>query len=318
MFQKNPPAGDNHPDVSDAADSFETDKDISLQLPLFPEEILPLGENNAPKIDANQRRDDLVAMLREANEHLICATLAAQDLQIKAEIAKKKQDEFLAMMAHELRNPLAPIASAADLLKLIPNLPASATKVQQTIARQTRHLSYLVDELLDAARLSNGTMRVTLELIDLAGIVENAVETSQPAIDQKQQQLRLEWCSEPVYLWGDPIRLTQAFSNLLLNASKFSDEGTGIELSAHVTATEITVLVRDEGMGISAEFLPQVFDLFTQAPQGLARTKGGLGIGLCLVRSILGEHGGTIHVYSAGTGCGSEFTVRLPRAFPGQ
>lgn len=277
-----------------------------------------MEDEQGSDIEPDQGREDLILLLREANEHLICATLTAQDLQIKAEVAKKKQDEFVAMMAHELRNPLAPIAAAAELLRLIPNLPATVTKVQQTIARQSKHLACLVDALLDAARLSNGTIRIGSELVDFAGIIESAIETTQPVTQQKQQQVRVEPGSEPIFLWGDPTRLTQAFSNLFLNASKFSDQGSCIWLTVQVIEREITALVRDEGMGISPEFLPHVFEIFAQAPQGLARTKGGLGIGLTLVRSILEEHGGSIHAYSAGIGCGSEFTVRLPRAFPGR
>lgn len=305
---------DNYTGVSIDSNLVIEGEYASLQLSLFPAEILPPNDDCRPVIEPDRRREDLVVLLREANEHLIRATLSARDLQIKAEVAKKKQDEFLAMMAHELRNPLAPIATAADVLKLIPNLSAPIKKVQQTIARQTKHLAYLIDHLLDGARLNSGNIRIESELIDFVEIIQCAVETSQPVIDQKQQQLQLVLPCASIFLRGDPVRLTQVFTNLFVNASKFSDEEACIWLTVHATACEITASVRDEGIGITSEFLPRVFEIFSQAPQGLARTKGGLGIGLALVRSILAMHGGSVHAYSAGTGCGSEFIVRLPRA----
>lgn len=292
--------------------------DALMQFPLFPEEILPLGEICVPTLEPERRQEDWVLLLREANEKLICAALAAKGLQIKAEIAKKKQDEFLAMLAHELRNPLAPIVLAAELLQRIPNLPGSVAGIRQIIARQSSHLSHLVDQLLDSARLSNGDICIAPKLVDLMEIIQCAMETSQPVIAHKKQHVHLTCSPDSVLMHGDTIRLTQVFSNLLINASKFSDEGARIWLTVNSNTSEIYVSVKDEGVGIAAEFLPHVFDLFTQAPQSLAREKGGLGVGLTLVRSITKMHGGSVSAYSIGIGCGSEFTVRLPRGLQGQ
>lgn len=314
MFQKISFAQSENLRMDSASGPVAAIDGAHVQLSLFPVEILPPLESDAPIIRPERRREDLVPLLREANQNLVRAALDAKTMQIKAEIAKRKQDEFLAMMAHELRNPLAPIAMAADLLRIIPNPSEPMVKAQQTISRQSKNLAYLLDQLLDAARLSNGNIEIRPELIDFTEIIRCTVETIHPHINQKQQHLWIDLSSESIFVHGDPIRLAQVFSNLLINASKFSNEGADIWLTVRCSACEIHVSVKDEGMGVTSEFLPHIFDLFSQAPQGLARTKGGLGIGLTLTKSILEKHGGSVSAQSAGIGFGCEFTVRLPRA----
>jgi signal transduction histidine kinase len=262
--------------------------------------------------DSAQTQESHVAQLREANEHLVLATFSAQDKQANAEASMQRQTNFLSMLAHELRNPLQPIAYANNLLgKLVGNHP-ELPRLQAIIERQTIHMTRLIDDLLDASRISGGKIGLDKSTLQLADIVALAAESSQPKIEGRQQQLKIVLPSAPVYIYGDRMRLVQAFSNLLNNASKFSPEQEVIELSAQVVGKMVQISVRDHGMGIAAELQPFIFDLFTQGLQSLDRAQGGLGIGLTLVRSLVEMHGGTVRVLSDGLGLGSTFTVLLP------
>jgi two-component system CheB/CheR fusion protein len=254
----------------------------------------------------------LVVQLREANENLVLAAFGAQEKQAKAESANHRQEEFLSMLAHELRNPLAPIAMAADLLGKITTAHPLLPKLYGIISRQVGHMSHLVDDLLDASRVSTGNITLQKRSLLLSEIIESAVETSQPFIDKRNQQLSINLPEEPVVLGGDLVRLAQAFANLLINATKFTPEDEHIDISAQILADTVKISIKDNGVGIALDIQPFIFDLFRQGTHSLDRSQGGLGIGLSLVRTVVEMHGGTVSVFSAGVGCGSEFIVELP------
>jgi CheY-like chemotaxis protein len=218
------------------------------------------------------------------------------------------------MLAHELRNPLAPIVSALELMELV-GLPAGELRwCKQAIERQVQQLVRLVDDLLDVSRITRGKIKLRREPVELAAVLARAVETSRPLIAQRRQELSIDAPGSAVLLLGDLARLAQVVSNLLNNAAKYSDEGGRIWLSVELAGPHVVVRVRDAGCGISPEVLPHVFDLFTQADHTLDRSQGGLGIGLTLVKTLAEMHGGSVTASSPGLGRGSEFTVRLPRA----
>lgn len=263
-------------------------------------------------LQQQQQSTRTLVQLREANENLMFATFSAQDKQASAEASMQRQTNFLSMLAHELRNPLQPITHANTLLsKLVgdnPELP----RLQAIINRQMRHMTRLIDDLLDASRISSGKIGLNKSILQLSEIVALAVEASQPGINRRHQRLEIHIPATPTFLHGDRVRLVQAFCNLLNNASKFSQESEAIELVGQVTGNMLEVSVRDHGMGISPDLQPFIFDLFTQGPQSLDRVQGGLGIGLALVRSLVELHGGTVGVFSGGAGLGSTFTIQLP------
>ena len=264
-----------------------------------------------PKIQ--ELSSELVVRLREANQSLVIASLHAQDLQDQAEASIELQKEFLAMLAHELRNPLAPIAMAVGMLEKITPAHPQLPYIQQVIARQIGHITRLLEDLLDASRVTSGKINLRKSLLLLSDVVHSAVEISQPSLDKKRQQLIVDLPSLPVVIEGDAVRLAQVFSNLLINASKYSSEHQPITLSARMgDGGTLAVCVRDEGVGIEPEIQLLVFNLFTQAPQTLDRSEGGLGIGLSMVRALVEMHGGTVSVHSEGLGLGSEFIVLLP------
>ena len=255
-----------------------------------------------------------VASLREANEHLVLATVDAQYQREDAEAVNRRQNEFLAMLAHELRNPLSPLAMAASLLERDAGAAPQQLRLASVIARQVDHMARLLDDLLDAARLSSGKIRLTVETLALADVLRHAVETVQPRILERGQALDVELPAATVAVEGDRVRLAQVFTNLLGNASKYTGDGGRLRLAAQAGPDEIVVTVADNGTGIAPEVLPYIFDLFTQGPRSLARSEGGLGVGLNVVRNLVGMHRGTVEAHSDGPGHGSRFTVRLPRA----
>lgn len=223
--------------------------------------------------------------------------------------ANRRKDEFLAMLAHELRNPLAPIRSGLDLLGLMGTDGGIIEPMQQ----QVEHLVRLVDDLLDVSRIMRGKVELRRESVELASIVDRAVRTARPLIDARRHELSLELPKEPVTLDADPVRLSQVIANLLNNAAKYTEDGGRIRLSALAEDGDAVVTVSDTGIGIDSDLLPAVFDLFTQASPGIDRSEGGLGIGLTLVKSLVEMHGGSVTARSDGLGKGSAFTVRLPR-----
>ena len=229
--------------------------------------------------------------------------------------ADRRKDRFLATLAHELRNPLAPIRNAIELLD--PRHGANDTMradARQIASRQVEHLGRLVDDLLDVSRISHGKIALQMSTLDLREIVEIAVETSRPFLDAKSQTLTVEIDCEPCHVTGDAIRIAQIISNLLSNAAKYTAEGGQITLRLEADVYEILIRVRDNGIGIAPDELPYVFELFMQSRDAVTRADGGLGIGLALVRELAELHGGSVGAQSDGLGHGSEFVVRLPLA----
>jgi signal transduction histidine kinase/ActR/RegA family two-component response regulator len=249
--------------------------------------------------------------LRQANEKLVFATLTAQELREQAQVMRRRQDEFLAMLAHELRNPLAPVSAALDLIERLEGKPVPAA-VLGVLRRQVQHMVRLVDDLLDVSRVTQGKVTLQRRPTAVAEFVQHAVETSRDLIIARDHRLTLDLGATPLFVDGDPVRLAQIVTNLLQNAAKFTQEGGEIALSARRQGEVVELRVRDNGSGISAEALPNVFDLFAQDAPGLDRVQGGLGIGLTVARRMAEMHEGTVEVRSAGRGLGSEFIVTLP------
>lgn len=225
----------------------------------------------------------------------------------------RRKDEFLAMLSHELRNPLAPIANAVHMLRLQKDEDPIQHRARSMIERQVAQLTRLVDDLMEVSRITTGQVRLRNEIVVINGIIEAAVGTVAPLIEERTQDLRVELSLEPILLNADAARLEQVAVNLLTNASKYTDEGGNIWVSVGLEEDECVIHVRDSGIGIAPELLPRIFDLFTQADKSLARSRGGLGIGLALVQSLVEMHGGRVGVYSV-LGKGSEFIVWLPVA----
>jgi PAS domain S-box-containing protein len=226
--------------------------------------------------------------------------------------ADRHKDQFLAMLAHELRNPLAPISNAANLLAAKPVEPAEARHLGEILGRQTTQLARLLDDLLDAARITRGLIELKKTAVSLERVVDEAVETLQPLVALKRQSIVREAAARSFWVNGDVVRLRQVFENLLSNAVKYSADRTSIRISYTEDGTSVCVHVQDEGAGIEPRLLPHVFDLFMQEDSSLDRAQGGLGIGLTIVRHLVALHGGTIEARSEGAGRGSEFLVRLP------
>jgi PAS domain S-box-containing protein len=228
--------------------------------------------------------------------------------------ADRSKNEFLATLAHELRNPLAPIRAAVKILQLKSKPTPESKSAIEVIDRQTRQMTRLIDDLLDIARITSNKMELRREQIELSAVLDVAVETSRPLIEQRGHKLIVKVPSVPMHIDGDMVRLAQVISNLLNNAAKYTERDGCIWLAAARTGNEAVIKVRDTGMGISAETLPQIFEMFTQAERTINGSAGGLGIGLTLVKRLVEMHGGTITARSEGRGKGSEFIVRVPLA----
>ncbi len=228
----------------------------------------------------------------------------------------RRKDEFLAVLAHELRNPLAPIRYAVAMAKKEESTDAHRTQAQAIIERQVEHMGRLLDDLLDVSRITRGTLILRRGSIDLASAVAAAQESARPLIEARSHTLAVRLPQEPVRLVADPVRLAQILANLLVNAAKYTDAGGRIELEARREGEELTIEVRDNGIGICAQMMPRMFTLFAQASPALERSEGGLGIGLSLVRGLVELHGGRVCAYSEGAGQGSKFVVRLPVGNP--
>jgi signal transduction histidine kinase/ActR/RegA family two-component response regulator len=231
-----------------------------------------------------------------------------QQLLIKAESAVRAKDEFLAILGHELRNPLAPIVTALDLMKARGGAPERELAV---IERQTRHLVRLVDDLLDVSRIARGFVTLERESVEALEIVEKAIEIAEPLIEQRNHRLSVN-VEEGLLLHADATRLAQVIANLLTNAAKYTPAGGKIDVSGELVGARVMLRVRDNGKGIEATMLPHVFDMFVQERQSLERGGGGLGLGLTIVKSLVEAHGGTVTARSEGDGRGSEFEISLP------
>jgi PAS domain S-box-containing protein len=230
--------------------------------------------------------------------------------------ADRRKDEFLAILAHELRNPLAPILNSLHILRLTSQGDPEADGVTEVIERQVNHMVRLVDDLMEVSRITRSRIELRKEPVEVAAIARSAVETSQPLIEAAGHRLVLSIPPEPLILEGDPVRLTQVVANLLNNAAKYTDRSGQIWLTVRREGAAVAISVRDSGSGIPSEMLPRVFDLFTQFDRRAGRAQGGLGIGLTLVKTLVEMHGGSVRGFSEGTGRGSEFVVRLPLAGP--
>ena len=259
-----------------------------------------------------------VADLLEANEQLMVAALSSQELEADAELAHPKQIKFLAMAAHELRNPLLPLRLAAQMLPRAASDAQLLAKLQATINGQLSHMARLIGDLLDGSRISTGKFRLERTTIDLSGVLELAIQTCQPVMEVRRHRFRRTGSSGPLTIHADAVRLVQVFSNLLENAAKYTPEEGLITLDAQVRDDAATIItISDNGIGITAQAMPHIFDLFTQDEHAAAHNQGGLGIGLAVVRELVEAHGGTVVAESAGTGQGSRFVVTLPLAAAG-
>jgi len=244
----------------------------------------------------------------------VMARAQVTELKEAAESANRAKDEFLAMLGHELRNPLSPIVTALQLMKLRGN--DASERERQVIERQVSHLTRLVDDLLDVSRIARGIVDLKEEIVELAEVVEPAIEMVSPLLEQRSHTLALVLPRDGLTVRGDRTRLSQVVSNLLTNAAKYTPPGGRITVRASVEQAVVVLRVADTGIGIAPDVLPRVFDLFVQGGQGIDRSQGGLGLGLTITRKLIERHGGTVTAYSAGAGMGSEFVVRLPKVDP--
>ncbi|HEY1888812.1 MAG TPA: response regulator [Steroidobacteraceae bacterium] len=287
-----------------------------------------LGSANARLSEANialqeektRELESLNHSLQRANTELEAANRLLQSEnaeRTRAEKALKEadrhKDEFLAMLAHELRNPLAPIHNAIELMRIKPLNDPQLNWARDVIARQLTSLTRLVDDLLDVSRITRGKINLTRQMVDVEALILRAVETVHPLFDEQKHQLTLELPVPEVKVFGDSTRLTQAIANVLGNAAKYTDRGGRVIVSAMVHEAAVEIRVRDNGIGIRPEMLPYVFELFTQLDRDEGRTQGGLGIGLALVQRLVQMHGGEVSAASEGPGKGSQFVIRLPR-----
>lgn len=245
----------------------------------------------------------------QSDRALARAMAESERLNTDLNLSSRIKDEFLAMLGHELRNPLAPIVTALKLMKL--RKPDSETvHEQEVIQRQVDHLVRLVDDLLDVSRIASGKVELRKETVALADVLNRAIEMASPLLEQKQHRLLVD---VPTVRWrGDPARLAQVVSNLLSNAARYTPAGGHVTLATRVKGATVQIQVTDDGNGIAPQLLPHIFDLFVQGNRQLDRAKGGLGIGLALVRNLVQMHGGEVSAYSAGAGRGSTFTITLP------
>jgi PAS domain S-box-containing protein len=273
------------------------------------------------RVSKQGRRIDIsltVSPIRDGAGRIIGASKVARDITDRKEAeealreADRRKDEFIALLAHELRNPLAPIRTGLQVMRLAPGDSSAVAGARAMMERQLGHMVRLIDDLLDVSRINRNKIELRRSRVLLADVVSSAVETIRPLIAEAGHDLVLSLPPEPVYLDADLTRLAQVLGNLLTNSAKYTHRGGRIWLAAQRHGGDVVVSVRDNGIGIPAEALPNVFDMFSQAGRSIERSTGGLGIGLALVKGLVERHGGTVTAESAGPGKGSTFTVRLP------
>ncbi|WP_340121086.1 hybrid sensor histidine kinase/response regulator [Methylobacter svalbardensis] len=253
------------------------------------------------------------AILNSANANLDKALCERKQAEQMLRDADQRKNVFLAMLGHELRNPLTPISNVAQLMRSQPLDEPTLAWACEVLNRNVTHISQLVDDLLDVSRITRGLVKIQRKLVELAQLLKDSAESVQTLTQTKHQTFNLELPTQPIYLEGDPVRLTQVFTNLFNNAAKYTGEGGRIDLSVSVDDLSVVVRVQDNGMGIEPQLLPHIFDLFIQGERGLDRSEGGLGLGLTLVKKLVELHDGQITAYSSGANQGSEFVVQLPR-----
>ncbi len=255
--------------------------------------------------------------IRDDGGSIIGASSIARDIRARKLLegtlreADRRKDDFLAVLAHELRNPLAPIRNSAALLRMAGG-DVSTQRAAEVIERQIQHMARLLDDLLDVSRITRDRLELRRERVTLRQVLESALETTRPLLEANRQIVTSAVPDEPIYLDGDPVRLAQVFANLLSNAAKYSNAGATARLSAALADGAVVVDVVDDGIGIAPEMVPHVFEMFSQASQAIGRSQGGLGIGLALVKGLVELHGGRVEAHSEGLDRGSRFTVTLP------
>ena len=295
--------------LAEAVDEMASGNPASPAIPLESSDITEVASLAA----AFQEMRGRLAVRTRESERLATELRARADALAESD---RRKDEFLAMLAHELRNPLGAIANAAHVMDQIGTTQPPVQRAVGVIQRQIQHLVRLVDDLLDVSRITRGKIELRLEPVDLRDAVRGAVEMTRPIVEAKQHALRVELPPEQLPVHADATRLEQVLGNLVRNAAKYTEPGGKIEVVAWSEGGEAAVRVRDNGIGISPELLPRIFDLFIQGEQSLDRSGGGLGIGLTLVRRLVEMHGGQVSAQSEGEGQGSEFTVRFPLKDP--
>lgn len=260
---------------------------------------------------ARQWTDGEIALIEDASER---AWNAVERIRSEEGLrdADRKKDEFLAMLGHELRNPLAPISAAAELLQLAATNPERVISTSKIIARQVAHMTGIINDLLDVSRVTSGLVILDSEEVDLKRVVADAVEQIRSLIESRRHHFMVEMAPETAYVMGDYKRLVQVLANLLNNAAKYTPEGGNIRLRMSTNIEQVAVVVEDDGIGIARALLPNIFELFSQGERSADRAQGGLGLGLSLVKSLVELHGGKVDVESEGPGCGSRFTIGLP------
>jgi signal transduction histidine kinase/CheY-like chemotaxis protein len=280
----------------------------------------PMRVQRAPNAPLEERFIDFIYQpIRDATGAVAGIFVEGSDVTARTKVenelraANRQKDQFLAMLAHELRNPLAPITTAAQLLKQGRLDARGSRHASEIIARQAEHMTELVNDLLDVSRVTRGLVTLETEELDINGVVASAVEQVRPLIDTRRHTLALQLSGEPAHVAGDRTRLVQVVSNILNNAAKYTPQGGSIALRVAAHEALVEVSVRDNGVGIEPDVLPYIFDLFTQAERTPDRSQGGLGIGLALVKSLVALHGGRVEARSEAPGQGSEFIIRLPR-----
>jgi signal transduction histidine kinase len=298
--------------VKDRLDAAKLDRSIryALQQKRHEEEIR----------QANQRLEERVvqrtAELAAVNETLQTEIAVRKQAEEALRAADRRKDQFLATLAHELRNPLSPLLVATQLIGMEPTNATQVRELAGVMSRQLEQLVRLIDDLLDVSRISSGKLRLRREPVTLGEAIATALDVSKPLIAAARHQLHVTLPPEPLVIDGDKVRLTQIVGNLLINAAKYTPRGGRIELQVRGESAQAVIRVRDNGLGIAAEMQSQIFNLFTQVDDSKRRSQSGLGIGLTLAKSLVEMHGGTIEVASDGPGKGSEFIVRLPLADP--
>jgi two-component system CheB/CheR fusion protein len=271
----------------------------------------PIDDSAAPIKDSAGRVIGVILVFRDVSERKRLEEGQQQRIRELAE-ADRNKNEFLAMLAHELRNPLAPLSNALQILRMSEADSSAAERAREMMERQLHHLVRLVDDLLDMSRIMSGKIGLRKEKVEAASVITRAIETIQPLVESQGHQLHVALPAKPVWLHGDLVRLAQVIGNLLHNSAKYMERGGQIWLSSEKEGDTLVVRVRDAGIGIDPDVLPCIFDLFTQANHSASRAQGGLGIGLTLVRRLVEMHSGSVSAFSEGLGKGSEFVVRLP------
>jgi len=301
--------GDHVPDVP-AREVYETGHTIEVKAREIDNRFFDY--KLAPLRDESGAISGVMSFTIDVTEHVL-ARRKIDEARTQAELANRSKDEFLAMLGHELRNPLAPILTALQLMQL--KAPDTFQRERSVIERQVKHVVRLVDDLLDISRITRGKTELHKELVDLADVVGKAIEQASPLLEERDHSLGV-LVPRALFIDGDAMRLAQVISNILTNAAKYTERGGRIDVTGSRRGESIELRVRDNGIGIAKEMLPHIFDMFVQERQALDRARGGLGLGLAIVKSLVELHGGTVSVESEGPGKGSEFIVRLPAADP--